>query len=144
MGSRRSSPETLATFASTYAQHTGRRFSYVFVLTDKADVSASIAPAELGHTGRVYVYDVNADFGKTIESATAYTQSLASTTTTGYSLVAPIEPSGIALLGDKGKNAAMGRKRLSSFRDDASISVGVSFGEGEESGTPQGYAPAAP
>lgn len=133
-----------ATFATTYTLHTGGRFSYVFAFTDKANVTASFTPAELGHTGSVYVYDVNAASGKVMEAATAYTQTLASTTTTGFYLVAPIGPSGIAFLGDKGKNAALGKKRVSSLSDDGTMSVGVSFGEGEGPVTLQGYAPAAP
>ncbi|HEX7506820.1 MAG TPA: hypothetical protein VF550_08600 [Polyangia bacterium] len=40
--------------------------------------------------------------------------------------------------------AALGKKRISSFTDDGTISVGVAFGEGEGPVTLQGYATAAP
>lgn len=59
-------------------------------------------------------------------------------------MVAPIGPSGIALLGERGKIAAVGKKRISSFSDDGSVSVAVAFGDGEGPITLQGYAAAMP
>ena len=133
-----------ATFATTYTQHTGGRFTYVFVFSDKAGVTASFTPAELGYTGNVYVYDVNADSGKVLSSTQASTATLATTDTTAYYVVAPIGSSGIAFLGEKGKIASVGKKRISSVSDDGTLSVSIAYGQGEGPVTLQGYAPAAP
>jgi len=133
-----------ATFATTYTQHEGGRFTYVFAFSDTAGATASFTPDELGYSGSVYVYDVNAGTGKVTSSSQASTKTLAATTTTAYYIVAPVGPSGIAFLGEKNKIAALGKKRISSFTDDGTISVGVAFGEGEGPVTLQGYATAAP
>ena len=133
-----------AAFATTYTQHAGGRFTYVFSFTDTDNVTASFTPAELGYTGRVYVYDVNNDSGKVLDSTQASSTTLASTSTTAYYVVAPIGSSGIALLGEPGKIAPVGKQRISAFSDDGSVAVTVEFGTSEGPVTLQGYAPAAP
>jgi hypothetical protein len=62
-----------ATFATTNTQHAGGRFTHVFAFTDRAGVTASFTPAELGYTGNVYVYDVNNDSGTVLASTQAST-----------------------------------------------------------------------
>jgi hypothetical protein len=133
-----------ATLATTYTQHEGGRFTYVFVFSDKAGVTATFTPAELGYTGDVFVHDVNAGSGKVLGPTQASSTTLAATTSTAYYVVAPVGASKIAFLGEKGKIAALGRKRISSYTDDGTVTVGVAYGEGEETVTLQGYAPAAP
>jgi hypothetical protein len=131
-----------ATYATTYTQHEGGRFSYVFIFSDKAGAAVSFTPSELGYSDSAYVYDVNAGTGKVLSATQASTSTLAATDTTAYYIVSPIGASGIAFLGEKNKIAAVGKKRISSFSDDGSISVGVAFGDGEDAVTLQGYAPA--
>src|ERR1044071_450230 len=130
--------------ATTYTQHPGGRFTYVFAFTDTANSMASFTPAELGYSGSVYTYDVNNDSGRVATSAQAISATLATTTSTAYYLVAPIGPSGLALLGERGKLAAVGKKRIATLSDDGAITANIQFGAGEGPIMLQGYAPAPP
>jgi hypothetical protein len=127
--------------ATTYSQHTGGRFTYVYTFGGNSSTgggSASFTPSELGYTGKVYVYDIKNDSGKTLDATQAHSASY------GYYMVAPIGTSGIAFLGDKGKFVPMGKKRISAFTDDGTITATVQYATGEGPVTIQGYAAAAP
>jgi hypothetical protein len=130
--------------ATTYSQHPAGRVSYVFGFTDTAGASASFTPAELGYTGSVYVYDVNADSGRVATPSQSVSATLATTNSTAYYVVTPIGASGIGFLGERGKIAPLGKKRIASFSDDGGVDIDVAFGAGEGSVTLQGYAPKAP
>lgn len=95
-----------ALVATTYSQHTGGRFTYLYAFSGG---TTSLAPGELGYTGKVYVYDVINDSGKAMDATQANTWGNA------YSLIAPVGPSGVAFLGDKGKFVPLGKKRISAF-----------------------------
>jgi hypothetical protein len=125
---------------TTYTQHGGARFSYVFMFGGSGTVgaNASFTPGELGHTGKVYVYDVINDSGKAVEASQAYSGA------NGFYMVAPVGSTGIAFLGDKGKFVPVGKKRISAFADDGTITATVQFASGEGPVTIQGYAAAAP
>jgi len=127
--------------ATTYSQHPGGRATYVFGFTDTGTASLSFTPAELGYTGSVYAYNVNSATGRVLTPTQANTDSI---TDTAYYLVAPIGPSGIAFLGEQGKIAALGKKRIATFSDDGTLTATVSFAPGEGAITLQGYAPKAP
>ena len=129
------------TIATTYSQHPGGRATYVFGFTDTGSASLSFTPAELGYAGSVYVFNVNAATGRVLTAAQANTDTI---TDTAYYLVAPIGPSGIAFLGEQGKIAALGKKRITTFSDDGTLTATVSFATGEGAITLQGYAPRAP
>jgi hypothetical protein len=129
------------TIATTYSQHPGGRATYVFGFTDSGTVSMSFTPAELGYTTSVFAYNVNGAAGRVLTPVQANTDSI---TDTAYYVVAPIGPSGIAFLGEKGKIAPLGKKRIATFSDDGTVAVSVSFGAGEGAITLQGYAPKAP
>jgi hypothetical protein len=120
--------------ATTYTQHAGGRFTYVFVFSG----TGSFTPSELGYVGKAYVYDIYNDSGKVVDA------NQATSTSGGYFMVAPIGASGIAFLGDKGKFVPLGRKRISTFTDDGTITTTVQYASGEGVVTLQGYAPAAP
>jgi hypothetical protein len=125
-----------ATFlAATYTQHTGGKFTYLYAFNGS---SVSMAPSELGYTGKVYVYDVINDSGKAMAATDANSWAK------GYTLVAPIGTSGIAFLGDKGKFVPVGKKRISTFTDDGTITAKIEFATGEGAVTIQGYAAASP
>jgi hypothetical protein len=133
-----------ASIAASYTKQTSGRFSYVFAFTDTANVTASFTPAELGHTGSVYVYDVNNDVGSAGSATQATTVSLATTSSTAYFVVAPVGPSGIAMLGERGKIAPLGKKRVSALTDEGTVTATLQFAAGEAAVTLQGYAPKAP
>ncbi|MGH2411274.1 MAG: hypothetical protein ACRDGS_13030, partial [Chloroflexota bacterium] len=60
-------------------------------------------------------------------------------------VVAPIGPSGIALLGDLDRFVSMGAQRIGSIVDTgAAVRVTIRFGKGERSITLSGYASAPP
>jgi hypothetical protein len=64
---------------------------------------------------------------------------------TGYYIVAPKGPSGIALFGDKGEFASMGKERIASLKEDPhSVTAQVLFADGDKSVTLFGDAASAP
>lgn len=132
--------KTNPSLATTYSQHTGGRTTYVFGFTD-VSASMSFTPAELGYAGSVYVYDVNHATGRLLTASQANTDTI---TDTAYYIVAPVGPSGIAFLGEQGKLASTGAKRISDWSDTGTLAVSVAFGAGEKSVTLTGYAPSMP
>lgn len=129
---------------STYSMHPAGKVSYVFAFTDTAGATASFMPSELGYGGNVYVYNVNAGTGQVAMPSTQISATLATTTTTAYYVVTPIGASGIGFLGEQGKIAPLGTKRIASFSDDGTVAANVVFASGEGAITLQGYAPSAP
>ena len=103
--------------------------------------NASFTLAEIGETGPAYVYDYFAGNGALVKKG-----GLVSTRVTDgtYWVVAPVGPSGIAFLGDKGKFVAHGDKRLEHLSDDGSVHATVAFAAGEGPVTLHGYAPRKP
>ncbi len=132
--------KTDPSIATTYSQHTGGRTTYVFGFTSSS-TSMSFTPAELGYAGSVYVYDVNHGTGRLLTAAQPNTDTISDT---AYYIVAPVGPSGIAFLGEQGKLASTGAKRISDWSDDGTLTASVAFAAGESSVTLMGYAPSAP
>jgi hypothetical protein len=131
---------TSPSLASTYSEHTGGRTTYVFAFADSS-ASVSFTPAELGYSGSVYVYDVNHASGRLLTASQANTDTVSDT---AYYIVAPMGASGIAFLGEQGKLAAAGKKRITDWSDDGTLTVSVAFAAGEKSVTLAGYAASAP
>jgi len=134
--------------AATYTdQGTGRtgRTAYVFACTRPGDSSAvSFAPSSLGLAGPVYVYNHFDKSARRIGASGTYRDTLGPTGRSFY-VVAPIGPSGIALLGDSGKFVGTGRQRLAALHDaPGRLTLTVLFASGEPSVTLHGYAPLAP
>jgi hypothetical protein len=132
--------KTDPSIATTYSQHTGGRTTYVFGFTSSS-TSMSFTPAELGYSGSVYAYDVNHGTGRLLTAAQANTDTISDT---AYYIVAPVGASGIAFLGEQGKLASTGAKRITDWSDDGTLAVSVTFASGETSVTLMGYAPSAP
>ncbi|MGH9448143.1 MAG: hypothetical protein ACRD3O_20840, partial [Terriglobia bacterium] len=64
---------------------------------------------------------------------------------TGYYIVAPIGPSGMALFGDKGKFVSMGKERIAWLEQGPhSLTAQVLFANNENSVTLFGYSPSKP
>jgi hypothetical protein len=101
----------------------------------------SFTPSELGYTGNVYAYDVNHGTGRVLTPSQANSDTISDT---AYYVVVPIGPSGIGFLGEKGKIAPLGKKRIASFSDNGTLSATITFGSGEKPVTLQGYSPSAP
>jgi hypothetical protein len=128
--------------AWTYSQHADLRGLYVFAYArNGAAQSAMFTPASLGLSGPAYVYDYFGGTGAPLQPGAAY----AATVSDGsYFVVAPIGPSGIALIGDVGEFATLGAKRISALSDNGTLQATVEFAAGEQSVTLIGYAAAAP
>ncbi|MFL5307636.1 MAG: hypothetical protein ACJ8F1_20620 [Polyangia bacterium] len=132
--------KTNPSMATTYSEHTGGRTTYVFGFTSSS-ASLSFTPAELGYSGSVYVYDVNKQSGRLLTAMQANADTISDT---AYYVVAPVGQSGIAFLGEQGKIAPLGSKRISDWSDNGTLSVSVAFAAGETSVTLTGYAASAP
>jgi hypothetical protein len=61
-----------------------------------------------------------------------------------YLVLAPVGPSGIAILGDTNQFVTMGRKRVTAFDDRGEPRVTVTFADGESSLEITGYSPTMP
>jgi hypothetical protein len=96
-----------------------------------------IDPASYGISGTAYLYDALHDTGRLLNPRTRFTFDL--TEDTGYFVLAPVGPSGIAVLGDKGQFVTAGRKRIPALADDGQADVKIAFAPGEKSRTIFGY-----
>jgi hypothetical protein len=132
--------------ADTWTQDGSIRTFYVFAYSQsgKADEAVRFSPSELGGRGAVYVYDYFAHQGRRVPDAGVYSARLGSDGT-GYYIVAPVAPNGIAFMGDSGKFASMGKERIASIAASRrALRAEVVFAAGEASVTLFGYAPAKP
>jgi hypothetical protein len=129
--------------ASTYSAHGDMRALYVLAYArDGAQQLASFSPASLGLSGPAYVYDVFGEQGTLVPPGQRFSADVPADGS--YYVVAPVGPSGIAFLGDRGLFAALGSKRISQLDDDGSVHATVEFAVGETQITLHGFAPAAP
>ncbi|MDQ3811660.1 MAG: hypothetical protein M3336_15370, partial [Chloroflexota bacterium] len=129
--------------ASTYSDHDGLRHGYVFGYARGAAVQeASFAAAEAGVSDPAYVYDVFADSGRLLGSGERFSTRVP--TEGALYVVAPVGPSGIAMLGDRDMFASLGRKRIPRLQDDGAVRVRVDFAAAENAVLLHGYAPEQP
>jgi hypothetical protein len=96
----------------------------------------------LGVGGNVYVYDWMADKGRRADGGAPFTKFIHGDPS--YLVVVPEGKSGIAFLGDLGKFASLGKKRVSELSDDGVLEARLEFASGETSITVEGWAPSAP
>jgi hypothetical protein len=129
--------------ASTYSEHTTGRTLYVFAYArgTATTQSASFTPAKLGNGGPTYVYDYFNHVGQILPAGATYTATVGAGS---YFVAAPIEASGIALLGDSGKFVTAGKLRLTHVSDDGMVHASVAFSAGEGPVTLTGYSPTQP
>ncbi|MBO0827749.1 MAG: carbohydrate-binding protein [Streptosporangiales bacterium] len=99
----------------------------------------SFTPASVGVQGDAYVYDYFAGTGQTVPSGQAYSTSVDKNGS--YYLVAPVNRAGIAFLGDAGKFASLGQKRITRLSQDGDAVVATAaFARGEGAVTMHGHA----
>jgi hypothetical protein len=128
--------------AWTYSDHGDLRGLYMFAYArNGGSQSVAFAPSQMGISGAAYVYDYFGGTGIRVEAGGAYSASVADGS---YFVVAPIGPSGIALIGDVGEFASLGQKRISALSDTGVVDATVEFAPGEQSVTLVGYAPSSP
>jgi hypothetical protein len=101
---------------------------------------AHFRPADLGVTGKAYVYDYFSGTGKVVDADDTYTAQV--TRDGSYFQVVPVGRSGIAFLGDAGKFVSLGKQRIRSLSDDGAVHATVAFARGDGPVTLHGYSPA--
>ena len=118
------------------------RALYVFAYArNGATQSVSFTPSRLGVSGRTYVYDYFNATGHVLGDSETFNPTVSDGS---YFVVAPVGPSGIALIGDRDKFASLGRKRISQLTDDGQLRAIVEFAPSEDSVSLIGYAASQP
>jgi len=92
--------------------------AYVFASKEKGTGDWAITPASLGFSGNVIVYDYFLKQGTETTADQVFHGHL-NKDGWDYTVIVPIGPSGMALIGDTGKFVTRGKKRISSIRDNA-------------------------
>lgn len=132
--------------ASTWTDDGSLRTSYVFAFSHSPEVYQTVhfTPEQAGTSSPASVYNYFAHTVSQVEKGQTF-KSLVGPGETGYYIVAPTGPSGIALFGDLGKFASMGKQRIASVEEAPhSVTAQVLFGAGDNSVTLFGDAPSAP
>jgi hypothetical protein len=135
--------------AASYTDHGPHRTAYVFSYPRSADqMQIQFKPADLGITSDVWVYEPATGHGEVVPASGTFTATFADhdyKKAWSYFVVAPISPSGIALIGDNGKITTAGRARIPAIEDKPDgESVTVKFTAAEKSVTLTGYAAKEP
>jgi len=138
-------PDVAATY-SDFPGPGGVHASYVWTFNARTSVAATFIPAALGHSGQVFVFNWFAGAGKVVDAAAPYTENLGPSMggSRSYYIVVPVGPSGIAFVGDAGKYASLGKKRVTQLADAGMLRVSLAFASGEGPVTLRGYAATQP
>jgi hypothetical protein len=133
--------------ASTWTSDGAIRTAYVFAFSRSASVYQTVhfTPEEAGAgSSPACVYDYFSHLVSHVAGGQEF-KSFIGGGETGYYIVAPVGPSGIAFFGDQGKFASMGRQRIASITEGPhSVTTDVLFAAGDNSVTLFGDAPSAP
>jgi hypothetical protein len=128
--------------ASTYSDFGALRTHYVFAYTQGGNAQLRFRPADIGVDQPVYVYDYFTGKGQAADAGDAIEKQIAGDAL--YLVLAPIGPSGMAVLGDTDQFVTMGKKRVPSVVDDGTIHLTVAFADGEASRVITGFSPWLP
>lgn len=132
--------------ASTWTTDGEVRTCYVFAFSRSPTVYQTVefSPKEVGTNSPVWVYDLFSHVVRHVGQGKDF-RAMIGPGETGYYIVAPIGRSGIALFGDKGKFASMGKERIESLKESLhSVTAQVLFADGDKSVTLFGDAPIKP
>jgi hypothetical protein len=127
--------------AYTYTQHGDIRTGYVFAFADKetTDYQVDFKPEDVGEQGEVVIYTPQDNHLKIMNAGESFHDELAADKY-AYYIIAPVTSSGIAFLGDEGKIAATGKKRIATIKDmGKTLQVKVLFAKGEKDVMLHGY-----
>jgi hypothetical protein len=128
--------------AFTWSDFGAMRTNYVFAFTQGTNALASFSPVDLAMNAPVYVYDYFAGTGQLVNPSDVIQRRIPGDAL--YLVLAPVGPSGIAIVGDTGQFVTMGKKRVAGYTDRGSARVRVTFAAGETSLAITGYSPVAP
>ncbi len=104
--------------------------------------SPAFTPSSLGMRGRWVALDFLGGTARLIAATDKL--ALPQHDRFGYTILAPVGKSGLALLGDADQFVTLGRQRIRSLSDSGHIETTVAFATGEAERTLFGYAPLAP
>ena len=128
--------------AFTWSDFGALRTNYVFAFTQGTNTLAKFSPSELGMNTMVYVFDYLAGTGQLVDPSDVIQEQISGDAL--YLVLAPVGPSGIAIVGDTGQFVTMGKKRVAEFTDCGAARIRVTFAVGENARTITGYSPVAP
>jgi hypothetical protein len=126
--------------ASTWSDFGGGlRANYIFTYARAGNTALTIDPSTYGIGGASYLYDYLAGSATYIAAGSTYNTILDADAS--YYVLVPVGASGIALLGDAGHFATLGKQRIPAAADNGTMNVTVSFAPGETSRTISGFSP---
>ena len=128
--------------AFTWSDFGVLRTNYAFAFTQGTNTLAEFSPMELGMTAIVYVYDYFAGTGQLVDPSDVIQRPISGDAL--YLVLAPVGPSGIAIVGDTDQFITMGKKRVTSYTDHGTALVSVAFAAGETSRVITGHSAVAP
>ncbi len=131
--------QTSPMVASTYTDFGALKAYYLFAYPQSTSNQFSFKASDLGWNATAYVYDYFNNTGRVVEPTDIINETI--TGATLYLVVAPIGPSGIAVIGDSGQYVTLGKKRITALTDDGATHVSMAFAQGESARTIIGYAP---
>jgi hypothetical protein len=124
--------------ASTHSDFGELRTTYAFAYTQGSNARVQLRPVDVGvATGAVYVYDFAAGTGQLMQATDTIDRQI--TGDSMYLVMAPVGPSGMAIVGDTGHFVTMGKKRVTSAADNGTVDLTVAFAAGEGTRTITGY-----
>ncbi len=128
--------------SATYTEFNGTRASYVFSFARSSNTLTQFRPAELGHHGRVYIYNYFTGQGALADAADVYAEPMPGDR--AYYIVVPVNDAGIALVGDTDNFVSLGKRRVNSVVPGETVSANVLFAAHENTRTLRGYSAAEP
>ncbi|PWT89371.1 MAG: hypothetical protein C5B56_07220 [Proteobacteria bacterium] len=129
--------------ASTRTRHERSMTTYLFAFRQADDdPEAAVSPSILGYQGRVYAYDYFNKRGVLVEPGESLSFSVPDDAS--YWIVAPVGPSGVAVLGDVVRFVSNGRQRVASLRDTGTVTMQLILADGEDRLQLHGFSPAPP
>lgn len=129
--------------ASTWTSFGKSRVAYILAYPrQQTQQQVELRPSELGFRGAVYAYDWRTGHGERITAQDTYRMVFQQGW--DYAVIAPIGPSGMALIGDTAQFVTAGKCRIPRFSDDGRMRIRVAFASGETSRTITVYSPRRP
>jgi hypothetical protein len=126
--------------AATYSDFGSVRDWYLFLYPQGDITLAQFRLADVGLVQAAFLYDYFDGTGRVVSPGEWLTEDV---TDFRYQVAAPIGWSGMALIGDTGHFATLGKKRIAAVTDDGALHVTVAFAAGETVRTLRGYSPGA-
>ena len=120
-----------------------QRARYVFAYArNGSEEGVTIPLSGLEISGPVFAYDWVTHSGELLPES----GSLRMKFTDGwdYQILSPVNPQGLALLGDTEKIVPLGKQRIAAIEDHGTLTVTINFAHGEEMLTISGYASQLP